>query len=281
MTTELEWREKWLPDLRACPWHPLEINGSQFVIKWFFTACSYEIIITDFASFWYEEVKDDSLTDRVKKLNPSLDVCMIQVLEHIENALEKTLQNAVLNISLEPIRDGIKHDIMLSFTSQWIGKPFIWKFYCSLQDSRISSNHMIIPLMVMVSELQRRQKELIKIIQNKDREIQEYTPQEPVPVKNNLKTEPFVETAFEMAMMTSREFVYELKNCRTNTFNASGQDLYRQVMAINAWTERSPDGELDSCMAEFFPEIDHREHILGFILDQKDGQSRVQSSEEV
>ncbi|KAK3582740.1 hypothetical protein CHS0354_039784 [Potamilus streckersoni] len=108
---------------------------------------------------------------------------------------------------------------------------------------------MIIPLMAMVSELKRRQRQLITIIKKKDREIEEYTSQTLVTIKRNYKTEPFVETAFEMSMIRSKDFVQGFKNCRTNTFNASGQDLYRQVMAINAWLERSPhdsDEENDS-----------------------------------
>ena len=40
-----------------------------------------------------------------------------------------------------------------------------------------ASKHLIVPLLAMVGELTRRQNELIKVIQNKDKEIDDYKSQ--------------------------------------------------------------------------------------------------------
>lgn len=48
----------------------------------------------------------------------------------------------------------------------------IWSFFYAK-----ASKHLIVPLLAMVGELTRRQKELIKIIQAKDKEIDDYKSQ--------------------------------------------------------------------------------------------------------
>ncbi|KAK3582742.1 hypothetical protein CHS0354_039786 [Potamilus streckersoni] len=66
MTTETDWRRKWTSNLCASPWHPLEIQGSPYLVKWLFNEILCEIILTDFDSFWYEELSNNSFKERVE-----------------------------------------------------------------------------------------------------------------------------------------------------------------------------------------------------------------------
>jgi hypothetical protein len=42
MTTEIEWRRQWKPNLTSIPWQPLNIDGDIFLIKCKFTQDSYD-----------------------------------------------------------------------------------------------------------------------------------------------------------------------------------------------------------------------------------------------
>ncbi|KAK3582736.1 hypothetical protein CHS0354_039780 [Potamilus streckersoni] len=249
MSSEVEWRRQWKPDLSACHWQPLKIEGKVFLVKWRFTQNSYEILITDFSLFWYEEMSEDSLNKRVQKLNPSIEASVTRILDQIQGALERTGKDTTLNISLEPGRSGNNAEkLTLTINSQLAGMPFIWKFFCKPGETKMCSDHLIIPLLTMVAELKRRQQELFKLLQNKDREIEEYKAQGVKTSRKHIQTNPFVETAFEMNMMTSKDFEHEIKNYRTTAFDSDGQDLYRQIMTKKAWVERAPtkDEETDS-----------------------------------
>ncbi|KAL3836496.1 hypothetical protein ACJMK2_021924 [Sinanodonta woodiana] len=244
MSSEVEWRRQWKPDLCACHWQPLEIEGKVFLAKWRFTQNSYEILLTDFTLFWYEEMSDESLNKRVQELNPSIEASVTRILDQIQGALERPGKDTTLNINLKPGRsESSTESMILTVNSQLAGMPFVWKFFCKLGETKLCSDHLVIPLLTMVAELKRRQQELFKLLQNKDREIEEYKAQGVKTSRKHIKTNPFVETAFEMNMMTSKDFENEIKNCRTAAFDSDGQDLYRQIMTKKAWVERSANKE--------------------------------------
>jgi hypothetical protein len=66
MTTEIEWRRQWKPNLTSISWQPLNIDGDIYLIKCKFTQDSYEILLTDLTNGWYEELFENSLKKRVQ-----------------------------------------------------------------------------------------------------------------------------------------------------------------------------------------------------------------------
>ena len=64
MTSELEWRRRWKPDLRARPWKTFQ--DSKFLMKSKFFDDSYLILITDYTSVWFEELDEDGIKKRSK-----------------------------------------------------------------------------------------------------------------------------------------------------------------------------------------------------------------------
>lgn len=66
MTTEVEWRRSWKPDLSAYPWQPIQSDGKVYMIKYRFSQESYDMMLTDLTNFWYEELADAALQKRVK-----------------------------------------------------------------------------------------------------------------------------------------------------------------------------------------------------------------------
>ena len=66
MSSELEWRRRWKPDLRARPWKTFTIDDSMYLLKSKFYDNSYSILITDQTSVWFEELSEDDVKKRSK-----------------------------------------------------------------------------------------------------------------------------------------------------------------------------------------------------------------------
>ncbi|KAJ8307009.1 hypothetical protein KUTeg_015093 [Tegillarca granosa] len=186
MTTEIQWRRQWKPDLRSCPWQPITIDGESYLIKTKFTQDSYEILVTDLTNFWYEELDEKNLKKRVQKLNPSIEASVSRILDQIRNCLESP-DNAETNLSIgfKAETDTEEDKMMLKLNSQLAGMPFTWHFIGKPAEKEMTSQHLIIPLMAMVGELMRRQGELVKVLETKDREIEDYKSQGVKTSRNN------------------------------------------------------------------------------------------------
>ena len=66
MTTEVEWRRTWKPDICAYPWQPIHCDGNVYMIKYHFSQENYEMMLTDLTSVWYEELARAALQKRVQ-----------------------------------------------------------------------------------------------------------------------------------------------------------------------------------------------------------------------
>ncbi|KAL5010795.1 hypothetical protein ScPMuIL_013100 [Solemya velum] len=240
MSTEIEWRRRWKPNLDACPWQTLFIDGKTYLIKMKFTQYSYEILLTDFTSFWFEELSDNALKKRIQKLNPSIEAPITRILDQIKNCLEEQDRETEISTAFKPDGDGDDEKILLSIKSELAGMPFSWHFTGRPAEKSMMSEHLIVPLMAMVGELMRRQAELITIIQSKDKEIDDYKSQGVRTSRKHIETNPFVETAFENDMLLSKGFEQGVRQLGSTAFTESGQDLYRQLMSKSAWLSRSP-----------------------------------------
>lgn len=239
MTTEIEWRRRWKPNLTSIPWQPLNIDGDIYLIKCKFTQDSYEILLTDLTNFWYEELSENSLKKRVQKLNPSLEATVSRILDQIRNCVENEDRGTNISIGFSEDEEGNPGKMLLKIDSQLAGLPFSWHFIGQSAEKEMASENLIIPLMAMVGELTRRQRELVKIMKSKDKEIDDYKSQGVKASRKHIETQEFVETAFENTMLMSKGFDEEVKNLGSAAFNDEGQDLYRQIMTKHAWLHRS------------------------------------------
>ncbi|WAR05565.1 NHEJ1-like protein [Mya arenaria] len=242
MSSEVEWRRRWKPTLNAVPWQPLKVDGTVYLIKYKFSTDAYEILVTDFTHFWYEELSQNALKKRVKKLNPGIEAPLTRILDQIKSCLDKTQEDAKtsLKLSYKPDSESGECSVAMAIESTLAGMPFTWSFLCRPAETRMGSEHLVVPLLAMVCELSRRQQELTKVVQSKDREIEDLKAQGAKPSRKHIETPKFVETAFEMNMMTSKDFENHMKSCETDAFDVRGQDLYRQVVSKRAWINRSP-----------------------------------------
>ncbi|XP_052091104.1 non-homologous end-joining factor 1-like isoform X1 [Mytilus californianus] len=245
MTTEIEWRRRWKPDLTSIPWQPLNIDGYVYLIKCNFTQNSYELLLTNLKSFWHEELSENALKKRVQKLNPSIEASVSRILDQIKNCLESQERGTSITIGFKDEEENSK--MVLKINSQLAGLPFCWNFVGNAADKEMASENLIVPLMAMVGELTRRQRELIKILQSKDKEIDDYKSQGGKTTRKHIETQEFVETAFENTMLMSKGFEEEVESFGSSAFDDSGQDLYRQIMTKHSWLHRQKnDTETES-----------------------------------
>ncbi|XP_063424985.1 non-homologous end-joining factor 1-like isoform X2 [Mytilus trossulus] len=240
--TEIEWRRRWKPDLTSIPWQPLNIDGDVYLIKCKFTQNSYELLLTNLKSFWYEELSENALKKRVQKLNPSIEASVSRILDQIKNCLESQEKGTSITIGFKD-KEEENSKMVLKINSQLAGLPFCWDFVGNSADKEMASENLIVPLMAMVGELTRRQRELIKILQNKDKEIEDYKSQGGKTTRKHIETQEFVETAFENTMLMSKGFEEEVKSFGSSAFDDSGQDLYRQIMTKHSWLHRQKNEE--------------------------------------
>lgn len=243
--SEVEWRRKWKPDLKACPWLPITINKQQYLFKCKYTHNSYELLFTDNCNFWFERLEGAELEKRTVSLNPNVKATATRILDEIQNCLENSSKKMSVNVT-----ENKKH-LDIHVDSQLAGMAFVWKFQCTEADSQLISENFNVPLLAMVAELARRNEELVKIIGAKDKEIDDYKSQGAKTSRKHIETAVFVSTSFENNMIMSKEFEEEVKKLGSSGFSEDNQDLYRQIMTRYAYltrpvvTDEADDDSLD------------------------------------
>ena len=66
MTTELEWRRRWKPDIGAKSWQHLEIDGEVILAKISTGSDHCEFLLSDFTQMWHERIEGANITKRSK-----------------------------------------------------------------------------------------------------------------------------------------------------------------------------------------------------------------------
>ncbi|XP_029633396.1 non-homologous end-joining factor 1-like isoform X4 [Octopus sinensis] len=250
MDLETKWRSLWKPDLKCCPWRILQADEYVYLIKTRFGENCYECMITDLTNYWCESLTERECCQRLQELNPNLEAPISKILEHIKLNIDK---NPSDNLRISKDDKGTMHIWINSKLSRF---PFTWQLVGEPAHEEMVSENMTIPLLMMVSELNRRQRELIHIISKKDLEIEDYRAQSVKLNQKQLATVYFDETSFGNNMVLSKEFEDNVKLLGTTAFESYGQDLYRQIMTKYTWLHKcskadpgdtSDDNESSQC----------------------------------
>ena len=105
MTSELEWRRRWKPDLRARPWKTFTIDDSIYLLKSKFFDNSYSILITDQTSVWFEELNEDDIKKRSKVWRIIFANWILVKL--VQNVISNARSHHTQNVSLDFSRCGM------------------------------------------------------------------------------------------------------------------------------------------------------------------------------
>ncbi|CAL1528364.1 unnamed protein product [Lymnaea stagnalis] len=242
MSTELQWRRRWKPNLHSSPWKQLNIdNANKYLFKIKFDDNSYEFLITDMTMFWYESIGGEGLKKRFNKLNPCVEASLRTILDQIHDNIS--------NPGKETKLTSLRRDdtFILNINSHLEGMPFSYTCEAELANNETGRDHLTIPLMAMVGELFRQQQELFKILVAKDKQIDDYKSQGAKVSRKWLETAPFDDVAFCNSMVTSKGFEEQIKTYGEKAFTSTAQDLYREINTKRAWLLSSPikDAERD------------------------------------
>jgi len=217
--------------LRAVPWKHLavETNESRLLVKTFFTDSSYEILIANRVSgmAWYERSTSANILQKTKEINPSVEMSINKLLQRIE----EIISHRVIDTTFEFSPRGRSSTEMMRLTASVVlaGLPFVWQFDMIAVDSRVLSEHLIEPLILMTAELMQQQKALFALLRSKDKEIEDLRAQAVQSSRKKLETKAFDEETFRKDRQTSQSRAELLKNQGLIAFDIEGQQLYENI----------------------------------------------------
>ncbi|XP_065839293.1 non-homologous end-joining factor 1-like [Oscarella lobularis] len=212
-------------------WEVLRLGDRSCLVKYTFDDTSYEILVTDYERIYGERIDAKNLEIRSKALNPRLSGSPSDFLAHIARKLKERETDSTISTDLVQKSEDEIHLIM---KTQLRELPFQWEFHCHQEPNKELGSQMVIPLVVMVGELLRRQDELQKIISKKDREINDYKMSGSQVSRKTLETVPFVPGSFTKTMNDSPMFDGQVRGF-LRVFEQYGcQELYKQVMKKRA-----------------------------------------------
>ncbi len=105
-------------------------------------------------------------------MNPGLEAPLFKIISHIKDCLLNYDSRCKL------IRnENTQNKLEIELHSKLSDVKFFWKLEFSLLNDESIKNYLLLPLIYSSSEFQLREDELIKIIQSKDRELEDYKSQ--------------------------------------------------------------------------------------------------------
>jgi hypothetical protein len=115
----------------------------------------------------------------IKNFNQDIEIPVVKIINHLkENLIEK---NNSKNLKIIPSNNSLE----IRLDSKLHGIKFNWTFNLQQLDSKKVKDCLVLPLLFNLAEYQTREAELLKIINNKDKEIEDYKLQN-VPLTRSL-----------------------------------------------------------------------------------------------
>ncbi|XP_008322787.1 non-homologous end-joining factor 1 [Cynoglossus semilaevis] len=220
------------------PWVPVNISGSQFLVKTLFRDSSYHILLTDMNCVWEERMDSSAIQRRSQELNKRLRAPVKAFFSHLCEVVQPCLsqtsggsseQTAVeAELSLQPQEDD---SLMMRLKSELAGLPFHWKFHCTPAPVTLVCDQLLRPLLTMSRLLQQQVEQLGALMVRKDAEIQDYRENGAVLSRERLQTDVFEKDTYRQDFIKK---VCPLLSSEKNThlgFSQHLQQLYGSVVA--------------------------------------------------
>lgn len=103
--------------------------------------------------------------------------------------------------------------MIVKFTGMYSGqKNFNWLFEFSAVDSIQIRDHILVPLLFNMTELQQREKDLVEIVKQKDKEIDDYRSQGCTLTRGYLSTNFFDSKTFEENLSNKKVNLSQFKH---------------------------------------------------------------------
>ncbi|XP_076354737.1 non-homologous end-joining factor 1-like isoform X2 [Tachypleus tridentatus] len=218
--------------LNSVPWKYCSVSykNRNLLVKFEIFETSYKLLVTDLVHIYSEQLLKTDLLSRTQKLNPKIEVPTSRLLQEIESILsEASSWNAGKMHYLVEVREAVEAPV-LKVESHFAGVPFLWEFYLQPEHAEQFNKHVVFPLMYMIAELQRQQRELIARLKSKDAEIDNYKASGATVSRRQMETLPFNEETFRNDMNNMKDVAENLKMAVSNVFSKDAQKLYKYVV---------------------------------------------------
>lgn len=152
-------------------WHKLSLlddESNELMIKFFTNNQSYELLIFNLNTIQlFKDMKNaKEIEILLEKLNPSIEAPVEKICQHLKHSLIDSKSNKFTINSHELILESKLSDI-----------KFNWSFELRLLSMKSIKEFVFMPLLMNISEYQARECELMRIIANKDKEIDDFKSQ--------------------------------------------------------------------------------------------------------
>ncbi|XP_013783406.1 non-homologous end-joining factor 1-like isoform X2 [Limulus polyphemus] len=237
--------------LNAVPWKYCTVSykNRNLLVKFEISETSYQLFVTDLVHLYSEQLLKTDLHSRTQKLNPKIEVPTNRLLQEIESILsEASSWNTGKMHYLVEVREVAEAPV-LKVESYLAGVPFLWEFYLQSEHGEQFNKQVVSPLLYMVAELQRQQRELIARLKSKDAEIDNYKASGATVSRKQMETLPFNEENFRNDMNIMKDVAENLKMAVPNVFSKDAQKLYEYVVlaSYEAQTLKSLTAETEQC----------------------------------
>lgn len=174
-------------------WNMIKISGRNFLFKCRFETDDYELLVFDLSSFLIYYSYQNEIETFSEELNPKKTIPKEKILKCLSSCLTETRENCKFTIATDT-KEKIVFELETKINES-VG--FKWKFEFKSVEKTHIKHHLVVPLLFCLSEKTSRENELLEIIKNKDKLIEDYKSQG---VKSNLKhisSEPFCSVQFD------------------------------------------------------------------------------------
>ena len=160
-------------------WSDLIVENGSYSFRALFTDDSYELIVLDLNDdndelklFGLKQSQEEIL-DECAELNKALEAPLSKILKHLSECLHSSSNDSIAKFRHS--REDTKK-LTLECDSKLAGFKFKWLFKLEKCNNK-NKEHLIEPLLFNLAEHQTRESELLRLIQAKDKELDDYRSQ--------------------------------------------------------------------------------------------------------
>ncbi|CAN7984136.1 unnamed protein product [Ixodes hexagonus] len=194
---------------------------------------SISIYASDFRRVYEETLGKDVLLERCKELNPDLEVTAAYLSEHLSQGITRALKQHRAAGSEEAQMEIIacRGLIVVRLRTMISKVPFLWEFRMPVQATTDAFySHVTLPMLVMITGLQKQQEDLFALLNSKDSEISDYKRSGSSLSRKHLETRVFDADRFRRETLTPKHLKDYLSNVHLNSFGSEAGPTYRKLM---------------------------------------------------
>lgn len=232
-------------NLAPSPWSGITNRNTQICCQLHFDATTnggrYEIAFYDNGYAYYEMLEGERFRARLERYNPQMEFRDLKkVLEKMRQIFEESASNKKDNqISVQLLNDDVLVvDIKGRINSSIL---FNYMFKCQRREGEFYEANYVRQIVYGLAERKSRELELIKIIQAKDKELDDYRSQGVCQLQRAwLATQPFDKEEFDKS--SSRQVQQRHDDVLLHTldlaFDREGQQLIEECLLRNEYLQR-------------------------------------------